>query len=44
MHISHGRNSTVTGVEPDSSILVLVLGPAILMAIAAGLVYWLRKR
>jgi hypothetical protein len=44
MYISHGRNSTVTGVEQDSSIFVLVLGPAILMAIAAGVVYWLRRR
>jgi hypothetical protein len=44
MHINHGRNSTVTDVEQDSSIFVLVLGPAVIGAIVAGIVWWVRKR
>jgi len=44
MHISHGVTVLLRDVEDQTSVLVLVLGPVVIGAVVAGVVYWLRKR
>jgi len=44
MHISHGVTVLLQGVEDQTSIFVLVLGPAVIGAVVAGVLYWLRAR
>jgi len=44
MHISHGVTVLLRDVEDQTSVFVLVLGPAVLGAVIAGVIYWLKKR
>jgi len=44
MHISHGVTLPLQAMEDQTSVFVLVLGPAVLLALAGAVVYWLKKR